>query len=140
MRNSALLFFLCLATMALCAAGRPETATALPLPGGRIHVAPTGEVSLQEEPDAARKGRWQRRSLLQGTFVFAQNRTRARMEAAGFVLKHEIPLGRKNRPALLMLWEKAERRVMVLLRRLELHQTECLEGEVVSSEERQNGK
>ena len=62
--------------------------------------------------------------------IFARNRVRTRMESGGFTLRHEIELGRKPHPAVLMLWEQGDRQVMVLLRRLELNRTECLEGEV----------
>ena len=122
----------CVANEAVPAAPSPLTETVEPLlPGGQLQVAPSGEVTVGEAPvTSPEKGRWQQRRIINGTFVFAQQRTRTRMEAAGFTLRHEIPMGRKPHPAVLMLWEKNERQVMVLLRRLELDRTECLEGEV----------
>ena len=100
------------------------------LPGGRLQVLPSGDIMVNEEESQPEKGRWQHRRIINGTFTFAQNRTRTRLESAGFTVRHEIELGKKPRPAVLMLWENGDRQVMVLLRRLELNRTECLEGEV----------
>ena len=135
MRNSFIIIMLCCYSLGcfaqLATVEPPQAERTVPLlPGGQLQVQPSGEVLVTEESAEPEKGRWQRRRVIQGTFVFARNRVRTRMESGGFTLRHEIELGRKPHPAVLMLWEQGDRQVMVLLRRLELNRTECLEGEV----------
>ena len=85
-----------------------------------------GLVLPQREPAA---GSWQETRVLELSMAAARVRVSTRMEGRGFRLKHDIALDwRETRR--LMLWEKGDRQIIVMLWRIDVGQTGCSWGEV----------
>ena len=76
------------------------------------------------------KRSWQESFELKLPFSTAKIQVRSKYEAKGYVLKHEIPLGNPNNvSACVMLWEKGDSKVVVMLRKSDIDRTWFSQGE-----------
>lgn len=85
--------------------------------------------SAGENGEAMPSGGWQETGQLPLSYAAARNRLASRFESQGFRLVHEIDLGRRGDKRL-MLWEKAGKKVMVMLWRIDVDKSGYSIGEV----------
>lgn len=76
---------------------------------------------------------WSNSGEMQLSFAAARTRVISKYEGAGFKLKHEIPLGKRNNRCL-MLWEKGETKTIVMLWRIDIGRTGFSTGEMRDDE------
>ena len=74
------------------------------------------------------RGSWQQTIELQLPFSAAKIRVRSKFETKGYILKHFIPIG-KREEACLMLWEQGESRIIVMLWKIDTDRTRFSQGE-----------
>ena len=83
----------------------------------------------QEKTNFPLSGGWEVEGRLELSFASARNHMRSRFEGKGFLLRHEIEMG-KHRERCLMLWEKEGRQFIVMLWRMDVNQTGYSIGEI----------
>ena len=98
------------------AATSAETPTVQPVAPQQAHQAMSG------------KRTWQNTVVLKLPFYTARIQVRSKFEAKGYKLQHEIPLGQRQ-DACLMLWEKDESKIIVMLRKTDVDRTVLSQGE-----------
>ncbi|HQL86322.1 MAG: hypothetical protein GX574_13970 [Lentisphaerae bacterium] len=91
---------------------------------GQKPVATPAQPSARRPPSS-----WQENQEMPLSFAAAKVRVKTKYEAQGFSLKHEIALGKRNEGCLL-LWEKEGKKVLVMLRRLDVDRTCVSYGEI----------
>ena len=75
------------------------------------------------------KQTWQQSVELNLPISTAKIQIRSRFEAMGYILKHEIPMGNNSQESCIMLWEKGDNKVIVMLRKTDIDRTWFSQGE-----------
>ena len=91
--------------------------------------AVTDEAQSANELQKKLKGGWQESSQMDVTLTAAKIRLKSRFEREGYLLKHEIDMGKHNESCL-MLWEKNGRQVILMVWRIDVNRTGYSIGEV----------
>lgn len=72
---------------------------------------------------------WANSGEMQLSYAAARTRVISKYEGAGFKLKHEIPMGKRNTRCL-MLWEKGDVKTVVMLWKIDIGRTGFSTGEM----------
>lgn len=87
---------------------------------------------LQDMTQAGEKApvkTWANSGEMQLSYAAARTRVISKYEGAGFKLKHEIPMGKRNTRCL-MLWEKGDVKTVVMLWKIDIGRTGFSTGEM----------
>lgn len=98
-----------------------------------VAAAGNGAPSLQQKTvqadEKAPVKTWTNSGEMQLSFAAARVRVISKYEGAGFMLKHEISMGKRNTRCL-MLWEKGDFKTIVMLWKIDVGRTGFSTGEM----------
>ena len=96
--------------------------------GAGNDVPPLRQNTTQADEKAPVKT-WTNSGEMQLSYAAARVRVISKYEGAGFKLKHEIPMGKRNSRCL-MLWEKGDVKTIVMLWKMDIGRTGFSTGEM----------
>ena len=126
-RRAIILFIVAMLQTAFAADAHVSGMNTLPAPSGanmKMPPAPSGA----KEVAMPGKRSWQQSFELKLPISTAKIQVRSKFEGKGYILKHETPIG-KRQEACVMLWEKGDSKVIVMLKKTDIDRTWFSQGE-----------
>ncbi|MCQ2397452.1 MAG: hypothetical protein MJ106_07140 [Lentisphaeria bacterium] len=100
---------------------------------GADSSAPSLQQKTVQADEKAPVKTWTNSGEMQLSFAAARVRVISKYEGAGFTLKHEISMGKRNTRCL-MLWEKGDVKTIVMLWKIDVGRTGFSTGEMNDGE------
>ncbi|MBO4345002.1 MAG: hypothetical protein J5833_04560 [Victivallales bacterium] len=93
-----------------------------------VEVLPALPSARRRHQAMSGKQTWQQSFEMNLPISTAKIQVRSKFEAKGYILKHETPIG-KRQEACVMLWEKDDSKVIVMLKKNDIDRTWFSQGE-----------